>query len=339
MSAVRHPDRQTAWVIVLLAHVVAGAAPSPEVMRERLTTASSGFPLIASRLHGKWWIRSRAPEIAVAAPGSSPLDIAPIGPFDLQNESPVRVVVAAEGEWLLLCAHHFAIDGLGMVSLMNSILTGARGSAPDYTVSNAPRRLPTDALRRLATPADPIAPSAAPPPAETFVSAQVQLTGRNVTARLGRACAEAAWEHNRAQGRPLRRFGLSVAVGGAHGEGATYRRIDFAPGQDVETAVSRALADPSVPADLTSLPPGAHLLRPLLKRFSDTMLVSNLGRLEVPASGVEFYPVARGRSAVAVGAAGLAGRPTTVTLRARDLDASDATALLNRIVIHLERTR
>jgi len=122
-------------------------------------------------------------------------------------------------------------------------------------------------------------------------------------------------------------------------DAATYRRIDLSPGQDAETAVVTALADPAVPAEIKGLPPGAFLLRPLLNRFSDTMLVSNLGRLNLESvTRVEFYPVARGRSAVSIGAAGLMDKRVTLTLRARDLDSGDTASLLERIVANLGRT-
>jgi hypothetical protein len=335
-AAVHHPERQAAWVIVLLAHL-AGGSCRPDVVAERLHAASADFPLIASRLQGKWWTPSTCPAVSVAAPGVVPLEIAPIEPFDLQNEPPLRVVLGAEGSWLLMCAHHFAIDGLGMVSLMGSLLTGKRGSgSPDYTVVTAPRRPPTDAVLRLIRPADRIAPSVAMPSRDTFVSASVHMSGPHVTARISRACAEGAREHNRTRGLPLRRFGLSLAVRGPEGEGATYRRIDVSPDQDIESAVAGALSDPAVPVEVKGLPPGSSLLRPLLKRLSDTVLVSNLGRLDLPVNGLELYPQARGRSAVAVGAAGIDGQPTIITLRARDLDRADATSLLQRIVARLE---
>lgn len=80
-------------------------------------------------------------------------------------------------------------------------------------------------------------------------------------------------------------------------------------------------------------------MRPLLQRFSDTFLVSNLGRLDLPTvKRVEFYPVARGRSAVAIGAAGLADGPTTLTVRSGNLSPGDAGALLARIAVALPST-
>lgn len=137
-------------------------------------------------------------------------------------------------------------------------------------------------------------------------------------------------------GRRLHRIGISVAVGGVGGEGATYRRVDVSSLEDVEAEVRVALSDPTVPPELKGLPRGAFLLQPLLQRFSDTLLVSNLGRLHLPeVRSLEFYPVARGRSAVAIGAAGLEGGSTTLTVRSKHLSQSDAEALLSRITAAL----
>ena len=100
--------------------------------------------------------------------------------------------------------------------------------------------------------------------------------------------------------------------------------------------VKSALSDPSVPPEMKGMPPGAFLLQPVLQRFSDTLLVSNLGRLDLPGvRRLEFYPVARGRSALAIGAAGLVGGATTLTLRSRTLSPPDAESLLSDIVASL----
>lgn len=324
---------------MLIAHLEAGSVAPRDVLVERLGAAAANFPLMASRMHGKWWIPSSIPDVFVAEAGVSPLEIAPIGPFDLAEESPVRVVTASDGNWLMLCAHHFAIDGLGMVSLLRALLTGRPGSLPGYRVRNSPGHPATHSLQRLIRPADPIAPSAIAPSSESFAATDVLLSGPNFTARLSRASVEAVREHNHTRSRPLRRIGLSIAVGGVDTDAATYRRVDLSPGQDAEAAVIEALADPAVPAEIKGLPPGAFLLRPLLNRFSDTILVSNLGRLDLESvTRVEFYPVARGRSAVSVGAAGLAGKRVTLTLRARNLDSDDTASLLERIAVSLERT-
>lgn len=334
----RHPDRRTAWVIVLLARLGSeNVHPPVPLLDARLEeAASTEFPLLRGRLHGDRWVRSTPPVVRVEAHAPDPLAVAPLGPFDLTSEPPLRVMTDRDGGWLLLCAHHFAFDGLGMVSLLRHLLTGSASRAPDYTKRTSPRRNLTEPLRRLLAPAHRVAPSPDPPARESFASAQVEIAGPNVTARLASACVEAARTHNIAQRRPLRRAGLSVAVGGVGGESATYRRIDVRPGDDIEGRVRAALASPAVPPEVNGLPRGSFLLRPVLARFSDTVLVSNLGRLDLPLRSLEFYPVARGRSAVAVGAAGLGGRATTITVRARDLDRRDATSFLDNVITNME---
>jgi hypothetical protein len=331
----RHPDRWTAWVIVMLARLEPEVLAGAPVLTERLEQAGAAFPLMSARLEGAWWLPADRPGISVVDAGE-PLDRAPLHRFDLRYEPPLRVVVPTDGRWLLLCAHHFAFDGLGMAALLGSLLTGTPPGVPDRRRVRVRRGSPAKAFSRVLRPADRVVPSAPRPPRESFAARQVQLAGPEVTARLARACAAAVGEHNARGGRPLRRVGLSVAVGGVGGEPATYRRTDVPAGIDVEGAVRRALAEPEVPPELVGLPPGTFLLRPLLWRLSDTFLVSNLGRLELPGvADLEFYPVARGRSAVAFGAAGLPGRPSTLTVRARDLVPEAAERLLERVVENL----
>jgi hypothetical protein len=321
-------------VIVLLARAGRGALPPRDVLVERLCAASRTFPLMASRLRSHHWVPAGPPAVHVTE--DDPIAAAPLSHFDLVSEPPLRVMTSSDADWVLLCGHHFAFDGLGMVALLDSLLTGRSTAASDYGMRTSPRRPPTDALRRIVRPADPVARSPIRPSTESLVAAEVQLSGPQVTAQIAHACTLAVRAHNAERGRPLRRIGLSIAVGGIGGEGATYRRLDLDPGEDVMTAVTGAMAQQAMPTELKGLPPGAFLLRPALHRLSDTVLVSNLGRLDLPlVSNVEFYPVARGRSAVAIGASGLPGRPTTVTLRARDLAQLDASALLEDMVTRL----
>lgn len=116
-----------------------------------------------------------------------------------------------------------------------------------------------------------------------------------------------------------------------------YRRVDLRAGEPVGPAVAAALASPREPVDQVWSPRLGRLLGPVARRGSDSLLVSNVGRRAVPgATRLDFFPVARGRSAVAVGAAGLAGGPSTVSVRARDLSTEDAEALLADIVARLE---
>jgi hypothetical protein len=132
--------------------------------------------------------------------------------------------------------------------------------------------------------------------------------------------------------------GLSVAVGGPTGAGnvASYRRVDVRPDEPVASRVADALADDVEPAELVRAPTAMTILTPFVERLSDSALVSNIGRHpSLPATRLEFFPVARGRSAVAVGAAGVDAGSAIVTLRARDLDRHDAAAILEQIVASL----
>jgi hypothetical protein len=309
--------------------------PLPDLV-QNLDGLLANFPLMSSRLSGAWWVPGAGPGISVLPEASSPLEYAPLQPFNLREEAPIRIVTSTDRQWLLLCAHHFAFDGLGMVALLRGLLTGVPVAAPDYTARKGKSHRPTREMLRIIRPADRVVASTQPSNSDAFASLKTDLTGPGVTARLASACTQAAREHNASHHGALRRIGLSVAVKGAGRQGATYRRVDLPVGRDVKRAVEESLADPLVPPEISGLPPAAFLLRPLMGRFSDTLLISNLGRLDLPGvRSVEFYPVARGRSAVAVGAAGLAGQTTTLTLRARDLDQHDAVTFLERIAHRL----
>lgn len=77
-------------------------------------------------------------------------------------------------------------------------------------------------------------------------------------------------------------------------------------------------------------------LAPVIERFSDTILVSNLGRHDVAGvTRLDFFPVARGRSAVCFASASITGADTTLTLRARDLSPGTAKRLLQEAAARL----
>jgi hypothetical protein len=219
-------------------------------------------------------------------------------------------------------------------------------------------------MGRLVRPADRVAPSLHRPGREALVVREVDLAGAEVTARLVAAAVAAAGARNERLGRPWRRVGVNLGLAGPEarlgapqpGLGATqpgpgapqqgpgalpgnssrYRRVDLVPGEPVGPALAAALASPREPLDQVWSPRFGWLLEPVVGRFSDSLLVSNLGRREVPgATRLDFFPVARGRSAVAVGAATVAGGPATVSVRARDLSSEDAEALLADLVARL----
>ena len=332
----RFPDPATAWVVVLAADF---REPLADVA-ERLAAVHGAAPVVGARLGRNRWMPGR-PDPPVVVDGD-PLD-APglLARFDLVRRPPLRVVLNRDARRIALAGHHAALDGRALLAVLVALAGG-----PIPSTADAPARPPATgstrlaALRRLARPADPVAASCEPPAGrdERLAARDVTLDGRHVTARLAAAAVAAAGEHNRRAGAPWLRVGVSIGVGGPEGVGnvATYRRVDVTPGQDVEAAVSGAIAGPAAPDAPVpgSLP--ARLLAPVVRRFSDSLLVSNLGRATVPgAARIEFYPVARGRSAVAVGAAGLPGGPSTVTLRSPRLTRDDADAILDAIVARL----
>jgi hypothetical protein len=228
---------------------------------------------------------------------------------------------------------------------------------------------------RLIRPADRVAPSLARPGREALAVAEVDLAGPGVTSRLVSAAVAAAGAHNARLGRPWRRVGINIGLAAAAeaaegrasvgtsggnraagrpsaanrtdqtevsgnqlpGNFSRYRRIDLGPAEAVAPALEAALASPREPLDQVWSPRWGWVLEPVVGRYSDSLLVSNLGRREVPGvTRLEFFPVARGRSAVAVGAVGLAGGPATVSVRARDLSSEDAEVLLADLVACLE---
>ena len=335
LNALRHPDVESAWVIVLIARFDTSIAHrndlSVDVLTRRLVELSATAPLVAARLRDGQWEGADVGSVSVSRCGD-PVAVAPTHPFVLDREPPLRVTVAADQSWVMLCGHHFAFDGLEMVSML-AMLAG--GPPPVALVDRRSPRLamPWASLRRMAAPADRVAPSAEPPPAESMISLPVSLDGKEVTARLADACVRAVRAHNETTGWPCRRVGVSVALGGASGERGSYRRVDIPAGADARSCVAAALATAAIPIELVHAPPVPRALMPLVRRLSDTILVSNLGRREIPgAQRLDFFPVARGRSAVAFGIAGLSGAGSTLTIRARYLDIGAAGALLDGVI-------
>ena len=167
----------------------------------------------------------------------------------------------------------------------------------------------------------------------------VALEGPGVTARLAAAVAAAAKAHNARRGSPWREVGVSVGLGGPPGVGnlASYRRIDVGADEDVGAAVAAAIASGTPPpAELRRAPVALRVLAPLVARLGDSFLVSNLGRHDLTGlTDVAFFPVARGPSAVALGAVGRDDGLGSVSLRARHLSEADAGALLDGVIHHL----
>jgi hypothetical protein len=345
--------------------MAATVAAPVDRLEERLAALHRSVPLTGARLHGEVWHPGSPPEPLIV--DGEPLDApALVSRFDLATRPPLRVVVGSGGHRLAVACHHAAFDGLGLLALLSAlvgvpdheavdrhrgVVDRDRGGEPRAA---GPGRRSVPELRglvgRLVRPANRVAPSLYRPGREALVVREVDLAGAGVTARLVDAAVAAAGARNERMGRSWRRVGVNVGrsgpeagsgafrgepgafrggTGALPGNSSRYRRVDLTPGEPVGPALAAALASPREPLDQVWSPRFGWLLEPVAGRFSDSLLVSNLGRREVPGvTRVDFFPVARGRSAVAVGAAGLAGGPATVSVRARDLSSEDAEALL-----------
>jgi hypothetical protein len=349
--------------------VVAAATLAAPVDRleDRLAALHQAVPMIGARLHDETWQPGPppAPQIIDDDPIAA-LDL--VARFDLATRPPIRVVAGSGGTRLAVACHHAAFDGLSLVALLADLIRpedqpGDSGQfeapRPPSTKAVGNREHPPSPSRgvpelrglvgRLARPADRVAPSLMQTGREALAVAEVGLSGPKVTARLAAAAVAAAGAHNARLGHRWRRVGLNVGLAGLTGPGphpvggggevgnsSRYRRVDLRVGEAVGTALEAALARDREPLDQVWSPRLGRVLEPVVGRFSDSLLVSNLGRREVPgATRLEFFPVARGRSAVAVGAVGLAGGPVTVSVRARDLSSEDAEALLADLVARL----
>jgi hypothetical protein len=354
--------------------VVAAAtlAAPPDRLQERLDALHRALPLVGARLHDETWHPGAPPEPLIV--DGDPLAAAAlVDRFDLAAQPPLRVVVGGAGTRLAVACHHAAFDGLGLVTLLATLagdgnrhqgggdkhqndtdpsarlpLRGSRVGVDHGAGDARPRRRAPELrglLGRLARPADRVAPSPARQGRESLAVREVALAGPGITARLADAAVAAAGARNARLGQPWRRVGVNLGLPGPPGLAgeavagnlSRYRRVDLEPGDPVGPALAAAVASPREPLDQVWSPRFGWLLEPVAGRFSDSLLVSNLGRREVPgATRLDFFPVARGRSAVAVGAAGLPGGPSTVSLRARDLSSEDAEALLADLVARLE---
>jgi hypothetical protein len=333
-AVLNFPDPRTSWAVVAAAWL---DAPVGDELDDRLAAVHAAVPMVGARLTARGWQPGpRPPVVSAAEPGLTCPSV--WHRFVLERESPLRVTLADGGRLLVLTGHHAAFDGLALVRLLTA-LTGGEVPQPAPPVPPGATAPPWGAVRRLLAPADPVARSHPAPEAEAFATRSVRLAGERTTARIAAACAAATGDHTRARDKPWRRVGISLGVGGPPGVGnvASYRRVDIGADEDVEAAVVDALKLDAEPMELTWAPRALGLLRPIADRFSDSFLVSNVGVRDVRgATALAFFPVARGGSAVAFGAAGLVGGPSTLTIRAAHLSSSDAAAVLDAAVARVE---
>jgi hypothetical protein len=351
LALLRFPDPRTDWVVVTVATLA--EATTPAALAPRLEQLHRDVALVGARLADERWIPGAPPAIELL--DGEPLD-ATVGPtridrpFDLAHDAPLRLVLGGRGRRLAVIGHHAAFDGLALVAILRALTAGERPepvASPPPGVPGSKRPL----LERLVRPADAVPPTPGVWPGDAYATVDVDLTASTaaggVTGRIAAAAAAAAEElasRRAAPGRGrrgplLRKVGLTIAIGGPAGVGnvASYRRIDVAPGDPIATLVQEAMASPAEPGEQVSAPKLVmRALEPVVERFSDTLLISNLGRQRVPGvERIDFFPVARGRSAVCVGSTSVEGGASSLTVRARDLSPGDARRLAASTARHL----
>lgn len=328
LSILRFPEPGTNWVIVTVTTLTDPVDPT--TLSARLAKLHQAIPMVGARLRDEVWHPGTPPAIEVVT--GEPLDTPGFDrAFDLAAEAPLRLILGSDGRRLALIDHHAAFDGLGLIAIIRTL---AGGDLPQPVVSPAAgasgSKLPL--LKRLARPAQPVAQTPGIWPGDAYAATTVRLSGANITGKIAQACVAAVRTHNRSYGEPLDRVGISIPVGGPAGVGnvASYRRIDLRSSDSVADAVKDALQDPAEPNEQVRTPRLLmKALAPVIQRFSDTVLVSNIGRHTVPGvDRIEIFPVARGRSAVVFGATSVAGADTTLVIRARHLSPGDARTIL-----------
>ncbi|KRB75905.1 hypothetical protein ASE01_12690 [Nocardioides sp. Root190] len=270
---------------------------------------------------------------AVRAAGSTALLRAALVAAD-----PAPLLAGVAGRDLVLSAHHAAVDGLGLLRVLEAtgpapVTSGARGigtrPAGAGLAATVVRRLGEAGLRPPAT----ITPPDHPVTDAGDVMVEREVTGSLRTATLVHAAARAVVAHQAARGRTARH--VAIAVGTTrqartedpvirdHSALLRLRDVEAMDLAGVERALREAPAQtPPVATAARAWTPAldrvtATGLRMLAPRLGSTLLVSHLGEVTAPlVEGLAFHPVTAGGTGMSLGAVGLRGT-TVLTLRAR----------------------
>lgn len=245
----------------------------------------------------------------------------------LAAPDPAPVLVGAVGRELVVSAHHSAVDGLGLLRVLEQrghgpVTSSARGvgerpSGHGYA-GTVGRRLAEAAFRPPAR--VPVDPPVGSRDGDTMV--EIDVPGTYRTAEVVHAAVRALVD----RGAGPR---VAVAVGVTRdpaASGPIADRSALLRLRDVErldlSGIDRALREAPV-----ERPPvagsgfvdraAAVAMRVLARRLGSTLLVSHLGEVGAPAvERLAFFPVTAGGTGISLGAVGHGGR-TVLTLRAR----------------------
>lgn len=255
---------------------------------------------------------------------------------ELVAADPAPLVVGLCGAQLVLSAHHSAVDGLGLLTLLARLGAGpvhssARGVGARTTTGGAARTTTRRLREALLHPPARVTPPPGILPGTGDALVERTLPGAYRTASLVDAASRAIVAHERACGRTSAH--VAIAVGAVREQASDAATAPVADHSvllrltDVEQlgaagiAAALATAPVQTPPSAGGRPLLARAtslgLRALAPRLGSTLLVSHLG--EVTAPGVRdlaFHPVTAGGSGLSLGAVGHDGT-TTLTLRGR----------------------
>jgi hypothetical protein len=247
--------------------------------------------------------------------------------------------VAVSGSTILVAVHHGVADGLGLVGLVGeltarTIRSSARGlpERADYG------RRPPGLLRKLALPSGRLERSSGAGAGETIASLSAEID-RPLTEWISASCRELAPRLDRT-GAPLR-----IAVGASLRPGSNpviedrSAFLEIEPGAPYPGKEISSLLRNTRPKTVTGTPalaPPAALVRLAGARLGPTILVSSLADLadmEGALREAAFFPVAYGRSGLALGLASVDGL-ATVSLRSAngDLDRRELEAIIGGVL-------
>ncbi len=259
---------------------------------------------------------------------------------------PAPVLVGVAGHDLVVSAHHSAVDGLGLLRILEQrghgpVTSSARGVADRPAgrgyAGTVARRLAEAAFRapgRIT--AQRRGGVTGPTPGDVMV--EVELPGSFRTAEIVHAAAAALTD----LGAGPR---VAVAVGATRDPdpgGAIADRSVLLRLRDVErldlAGVERALREvpverPPVTGSGAVDRAAAVAIRMLARRLGSTLLVSHLGEVTAPhVERLVFHPVTAGGTGISLGAVGHRGS-TVLTLRARaaDWNADDLERVLEAV--------
>jgi hypothetical protein len=267
---------------------------------------------------------------------------------------PAPLIVGISGNELVLSAHHGAVDGLGLLRVLEGlglapVHSTARGvgdrPAAHGVLGTVGRRLGEAAFRPPA--AVSLTPPAVPDSGDVMVDTEVAGSFR--TAAVIHAAVQAVAQHEAIRGVKVRR--VAVAVGATSDPAPEGAAIDDRSALlrlvDVERldllGIEQALREAPVQS-----PPVVRRARPwtpivdrvsttgmrvLARRLGSTLLVSHLGEVSAPhLDRIAFHPVTAGGTGLSLGVVGHRGR-TVLSLRARasDWDADGLEQLLEAV--------